>query len=146
MKYFDTQHIKNIVLLGATKSGKTTLAETMMYEGGVIQRRGTVEDGNTHSDYTDLEKEKGYSVYTSLLHTVWRDHKINILDTPGNDNFLGEILAGLQHRGIAHIYDAGTFDLGSGPQPYFAMEYVDGGTLDEFVAERAQIFKIGWRS
>lgn len=96
MKYFDTQHIKNIVLLGATKSGKTTLAETMMFEGGVINRRGTVEDGNTHSDYTDLEKSKGYSVYASLLHTVWRDHKINIIDTPGNDNFLGEILAGLQ--------------------------------------------------
>lgn len=96
MKYFDTNHIKNIVLLGATKSGKTTLAETMMFEGGVIARRGSVEEGNTHSDYTDLEKDKGYSVYASLLHTIWRDHKINIIDTPGNDNFLGEILSGLQ--------------------------------------------------
>lgn len=96
MKQFDTKHIKNIVLLGSTKSGKTTLAETMMFEGGVINRRGTVEEGNTHSDYTDIEQNKGYSVYSSLLHTVWRDHKINIIDTPGNDNFLGEILIGIR--------------------------------------------------
>lgn len=95
MKVFDTQHIKNIVLVGSTKSGKTTLAETMMFEGGVISRRGAVEEGTTASDYTDLEKEKGYSVYTSLLHTVWRENKLNILDTPGNDNFVGEFLAGL---------------------------------------------------
>lgn len=96
MKVFDTEHIKNIVLLGSTKSGKTTLAETMMFEGGVISRRGTVEEGNTYSDYSDLEREKGYSVYASLLHTVWRDHKINIIDTPGSDNFIGEILMGLR--------------------------------------------------
>ncbi len=96
MKVFDTEYIKNIVLVGGTKSGKTTLAETMMFEGGVIQRRGTVEEGNTHSDYTDLEREKGYSVYASLSHTIWRDHKINIIDTPGNDNFLGEVLAGIR--------------------------------------------------
>lgn len=96
MKIFDTSFIKNIVLVGGTKSGKTTLAETMMFEGGVIQRRGSVEEGNTHSDYTELEREKGYSVYASLLHTVWRNHKINIIDTPGNDNFLGEVMAGIR--------------------------------------------------
>ncbi|MEM0997328.1 MAG: elongation factor G [Bacteroidota bacterium] len=96
MKVFETQHIKNVVLLGSTKSGKTTLAETMMFEGGVLSRRGSVEEGNTASDFTDLEKEKGYSIYSSLLHTVWRDTKINIIDTPGNDNFIGEILQGLR--------------------------------------------------
>lgn len=96
MKVFDTQHIKNIVLLGSTKSGKTTLAETMMYEGGVIKRRGTVEDGNTISDFHEIEHEKGYSIYASLMHTIWRDHKINIIDTPGNDNFIGEIVAGVR--------------------------------------------------
>ncbi|HHG84179.1 MAG TPA: GTP-binding protein, partial [Bacteroidetes bacterium] len=96
MKIFETQHIKNVVLLGTTKSGKTTLAETMMYEGGVLTRRGTIEEGNTASDYTDLEKEKGYSIYSALLHTVWRETKINIIDTPGNDNFIGEILAGIR--------------------------------------------------
>lgn len=96
MKTFETKDIKNIVLVGATKSGKTTLAETMMFEGGVLSRRGTVEEGNTASDYADIEKEKGYSVYSTLLHTVWRDTKINIIDTPGNDNFIGELLAGLR--------------------------------------------------
>ncbi len=96
MRTFETKDIKNIVLVGSTKSGKTTLAETMMYEGGVLSRRGTVEEGNTASDYTELEKEKGYSVYASLLHTVWRDTKINIIDTPGNDNFIGELLAALR--------------------------------------------------
>lgn len=96
MKVFETQHIKNVVLLGSTKSGKTSLAETMMFEGGVLTRRGTVEEGNTASDYSELEREKGYSIYASLLHTVWRDTKINIIDTPGNDNFIGEILAGLR--------------------------------------------------
>ncbi len=96
MKSFETKDIKNVVLVGATKSGKTTLAETMMYEGGVLTRRGTIEEGNTASDYTDLEKEKGYSIYASLLHTIWRDTKINIIDTPGNDNFIGELLAALR--------------------------------------------------
>lgn len=96
MRTFETKDIKNIVLVGSTKSGKTTLAETMMFEGGVLSRRGTVEEGNTASDYTELEKEKGYSVYSSLLHTVWRDTKINIIDTPGNDNFIGELLVGLR--------------------------------------------------
>lgn len=96
MKTFETKDIKNIVLVGSTKSGKTTLAETMMFEGGVLGRRGTVEEGNTASDFTDLEKEKGYSIYASLLHTVWRDTKINIIDTPGNDNFIGELLEGLR--------------------------------------------------
>lgn len=96
MKIFDTQNIKNIVLLGSTKSGKTTLAETMMFEGGVINRRGSVEDGNTVSDFSDIEQEKGYSIYASLMHTIWRENKINIIDTPGNDNFIGETLAGLR--------------------------------------------------
>ncbi len=96
MKHFATKDIKNIVLVGSTKSGKTTLAETMMYEGGTLQRRGSIEEGNTASDYTELEKEKGYSIYASLLHTVWRDTKINMIDTPGNDNFIGELLEGLR--------------------------------------------------
>jgi elongation factor G len=96
MKTFETKDIKNIVLVGSTKAGKTMLAETMMYEGGVLTRRGSIEEANTASDYTELEKEKGYSIYASLLHTIWRDTKINIIDTPGNDNFVGELLAGLR--------------------------------------------------
>lgn len=98
MKIYDTDHVRNVVLLGSTKSGKTSLAEAMMFEGGVTNRRGTVEENNTLSDFSELEHEKSYSVFLSLLHTEWRGHKINILDTPGNDNFEGEILAGI-HAG-----------------------------------------------
>lgn len=93
MKIYDEKHIKNIVLLGNSKSGKTTLAETMLYEAGLINRRGTVEDHNTVSDYHEIEHERENSVYSTLLHTEWRNFKINIIDTPGLDDFMGEVIA-----------------------------------------------------
>lgn len=93
MKVFDAKHIKNIVLLGAAKSGKTTLAETMLYEAGLINRRGAVENKNTVSDYHEIEHERGNSVYATTMHTEWRDFKINIIDTPGLDDFIGEIVS-----------------------------------------------------
>ncbi len=91
MKVFDEKHIKNIVLLGCSKSGKTTLAETMLYEAGIINRRGTVEDHNTVSDYHAIEHERECSVYSTSLHTEWKNYKINIIDTPGLDDFIGEV-------------------------------------------------------
>jgi elongation factor G len=91
MKVFDEKHIKNIVLLGCSKSGKTTLAETMIYEAGLINRRGTVEDHNTVSDYHSIEHERECSVYSTSLHTEWKNYKINIIDTPGLDDFIGEV-------------------------------------------------------
>ena len=96
MKVFDAKHIKNIVLLGAAKSGKTTLAETMLYEAGLINRRGTVENKNTVSDYHEVEHERGNSVYATAMHTEWRDYKINIIDTPGLDDFIGEIISSIR--------------------------------------------------
>ena len=96
MKVFDAKHIKNIVLLGAAKSGKTTLAETMLFEAGLINRRGSVEDKNTVSDYHEIEHERGNSVYATALHTEWRDYKINIIDTPGLDDFIGEIISSVR--------------------------------------------------
>ncbi len=96
MKTYDEKHIKNIVLLGASKSGKTTLAETMMFEAGLINRRGSVEEGNTVSDYHNIEVERGSSIYATNLHTEWRDYKINIIDTPGLDDFIGEVIAALR--------------------------------------------------
>ncbi len=96
MKSYDEKHIKNIVLLGASKSGKTTLAETMMFEAGLINRRGSVEDGNTVSDYHEIEIERGSSIYATNLHTEWRDYKINIIDTPGLDDFIGEVIAAIR--------------------------------------------------
>ncbi len=96
MKVFDAKHIKNIVLLGAAKSGKTTLAETMLFEAGLINRRGTVENQNTISDYHEIEHERGNSVYATTMHTEWRDYKINIIDTPGLDDFIGEIISSIR--------------------------------------------------
>lgn len=96
MKVFDNKHIKNIVLLGSHKSGKTTLSETMLYEAGLINRRGAIENHNTVSDYHSLEHERESSVYTTLLHTEWRNYKINILDTPGLDDFIGEIISSVR--------------------------------------------------
>ena len=96
MPAFDTAHVKNIALLGHAGSGKTTLAECMIYEAGLITRRGSVEERNSVSDYHELEQERGNSVFTSLLHTTWRGYKINILDTPGYDDFSGEVISALR--------------------------------------------------
>ncbi|HEY1007666.1 MAG TPA: elongation factor G, partial [Sphingobacteriaceae bacterium] len=95
MKTFDEKHIKNVVLVGPAKSGKTTLAETMLFEAGIIHRRGTVEDRNTVCDYREIEHERGNSVYATLVHTEWRDYKINLIDTPGLDDFIGEVITAI---------------------------------------------------
>ncbi len=96
MKHFETGQIKNVAVLGHAGCGKTTLAETMLFEAGEISRRGTVEEGNTVSDYTELEHQRGNSVFDSVLHLEWKDHKINIIDTPGIDDFAGEIISALR--------------------------------------------------
>lgn len=96
MTNFDSSHVKNIVLLGHSGSGKTTLAECMLYEAGLTTRRGTVEEGNTVSDFFELEQQRGNSIFSKLLHTRWRGYKINILDTPGYDDFAGEVLSALR--------------------------------------------------
>lgn len=93
MKVYDDKHLKNIVLLGAPKAGKTLLAEDMAFEAGIIHRRGTIEGMNTVSDYHDIEHERGNSVFATPLHTEWKDYKINIIDTPGFDDFIGEIVS-----------------------------------------------------
>lgn len=96
MSALDGAHVKNIVLLGHAGSGKTTLAESMLYEAGMINRRGSVEERNTVSDYTELEKERGNSLCAKLLLSQWRGFKINILDTPGNDDFSSEVIGALK--------------------------------------------------
>jgi len=96
MPDFDTAHVKNIVLLGHLGSGKTTLAECMLFEAGLINRRGSILEKNTVSDYTLLEQERGHSIYSKLLNTRWRGYKINILDTPGYDDFAGEVIGALR--------------------------------------------------
>ena len=96
MADFDTSHVKNIVMLGHAGSGKTTLAECMLFEAGLITRRGSVAEKNTVSDYHELEQERGNSLFSKLLHTKWQGYKINILDTPGYDDFTGEVISALR--------------------------------------------------
>ena len=96
MPNYDTNHVKNIALLGHAGCGKTTLAESMLFEAGIIKRRGSIAQKNTISDYHELEIERQSSVFTSLLHSPWKDYKINILDTPGYDDFAGEVISALR--------------------------------------------------
>ncbi|MCX8020990.1 MAG: elongation factor G [Chitinophagaceae bacterium] len=96
MPEFDTSHVKNIVLLGHAGSGKTTLAECMLFEAGVITRRGSIAEQNTTGDYHELEKERGNTIFSKLMHVKWRGYKINILDTPGYDDFVGEVISALR--------------------------------------------------
>jgi len=95
MKTYTTDHIRNIAILGNSSSGKTTLAEAMLFNGGVIERRGTVEAKNTVSDYKPIEQENRNSVYSTVLYAEYRDRKINILDTPGLDDFSGGVVSSL---------------------------------------------------
>ncbi len=92
----DTKNLRNVVLLGHSGSGKTLFAETMLFESGAITRRGTIEGQNTASDYTKIEQERGNSLFSSLMHVQWRDNKINIIDTPGYDDFVGEVISSLK--------------------------------------------------
>ncbi len=96
MKVFQTKEIRNIALIGGAKSGKTTLAEAMLFEGGVISRRGSVEDKNTVSDYRPIELERQNSVSASILYSLCDNKKINIIDTPGFDDFCGEVISALR--------------------------------------------------
>lgn len=96
MAEFDTSHVKSIVLLGHAGSGKTTLAECMLYEAGLTTRRGTIAERNTVGDYHELEQERGNSIFSKLMHTKWRGYKINIIDTPGYDDFVGEVISALR--------------------------------------------------
>src|SRR3712207_5851126 len=89
MRVYQTNEIKNIALLGSAGSGKTTLAESMLFEAGIIKRRGSVESKNTVSDYFPVELEYGYSVFPTVFHVEWNNKKLNIIDCPGSDDFIG---------------------------------------------------------
>ncbi|NMC37680.1 MAG: elongation factor G, partial [Bacteroidales bacterium] len=95
MKTYQTDQIKSIALLGNSGSGKTTLAEAMLFNGGVIERRGTIDGKNTVSDYRPIEQENGNSIFSTVLYTEYQNKKINILDTPGLDDFSGGVISSL---------------------------------------------------
>ncbi len=96
MKVYDTRDIRNVALLGHSGSGKTLFAECMLFEAGEITRRGSIEEKNTSSDYTNIEQERGNSLFATLMHASWKDSKINIIDTPGFDDFIGEVASALK--------------------------------------------------
>ncbi|MBD5333670.1 MAG: elongation factor G [Bacteroides sp.] len=103
MKVYQTNEIKNIALLGSKGSGKTTLAEAMLYECGVIKRRGTVEAGNTVSDSFPVEKEYGYSVFSTVFYAEFLGRKLNVIDCPGADDFVGNAITALNVTDTAVI-------------------------------------------
>lgn len=96
MKVYQTQDIRDIAIIGGNRTGKTTLAETMAFHGGVISRRGTVEDKNTLSDYREVELERQQSIQSSVIYSEFEDVKFNMIDCPGFDDFVGEVIGALR--------------------------------------------------
>ena len=119
MKVYQTSEIKNIALLGSAGSGKTTLAESMLYEAGIIKRRGTVEQKNTVSDYFPVEQEYGYSVFSTVFHVEWNNKKLNIIDCPGSDDFVGGAITALNVTDQAVILINGQYGPEVGTQNAF---------------------------
>lgn len=101
MKTYQTDKIRNIALIGNGGSGKTSIAEAMLFEGGVIDRKGTVNGKNTASDYNEIEHENLNSVFSTVLYTEFNDHKINIIDTPGADDFIGGVISSFSAADLA---------------------------------------------
>ncbi|KAB6317093.1 elongation factor G, partial [Bacteroides xylanisolvens] len=114
-----TNEIKNIALLGSSGSGKTTLVEAMLFESGVIKRRGSVAAKNTVSDYFPVEQEYGYSVFSTVLHVEWNNKKLNIIDCPGSDDFVGSTVTALNVTDTAIILLNGQYGVEVGTQNHF---------------------------
>jgi elongation factor G len=119
MRVYKTNEIKNIALIGSAGSGKTTLAESMLYEAGIINRRGSVEAKTTVSDYFPVEHEYGYSVFPTLFHAEWNNKKLNIIDCPGADDFIGGAITALNVTDQALILVNGQYGPEVGTQNAF---------------------------
>ncbi len=142
MKQYKSNEIKNIALLGSKGSGKTTLAEAMLLECGVIKRRGTVEAGNTVSDYFPVEKEYGYSVFSTIFYAEFLGKKLNVIDCPGSEDFVGNAYTALGVADTAmivvdaqHGVEVGTQNIfrttGKLKKPViFALNQLDGEKAD----------------
>lgn len=119
MRVYQTNEIKNIALLGSAGSGKTTLAEAMLYESGLIKRRGSVEAKNTVSDYFPVEQEYGYSVFSTVFNVEWNNKKLNIIDCQGSDDFVGGAITALNVTDQAVILINGQYGPEVGTQNNF---------------------------
>lgn len=119
MKVYQTNEIKNIALLGNDGSGKTTLTEALLYESGIIKRRGRITAKNTVSDYFPVEQEYGYSVFSTVYHVEWNGKKLNIIDCPGSDDFVGAAITALNVTDTAILLLNGQYGPEVGTQNNF---------------------------
>ncbi len=119
MKVYQTNEIKNIALLGNDGSGKTTLTEALLYESGIIKRRGRITAKNTVSDYFPVEQEYGYSVFSTVFHVEWNGKKLNIIDCPGSDDFVGAAITALNVTDTAILLLNGQYGPEVGTQNHF---------------------------
>lgn len=119
MKVYQTNEIKNIALLGNDGSGKTTLTEALLYESGIIKRRGRITAKNTVSDYFPVEQEYGYSVFSTVYHVEWNGKKLNIIDCPGSDDFVGAAITALNVTDTAILLLNGQYGPEVGTQNHF---------------------------
>ena len=119
MKVYQTNEIKNIALLGNDGSGKTTLTEALLYESGIIKRRGRITAKNTVSDYFPVEQEYGYSVFSTVYHVEWNGKKLNIIDCPGSDDFVGAAITALNVTDTAILLLNGQYGPEVGIQNHF---------------------------
>ena len=119
MKIYRTNEIKNITILGNDGAGKTTLTETLLFEAGVISRRGRITQKNTVSDYFPVEQEYGYSVFSTVFHTEWNGKKLNFIDCPGSDDFSGAVMTALSVTDTAVLMLNGANGVEVGTQNHF---------------------------
>lgn len=119
MKVYGTHNIKNIALLGNDGSGKTTLTEALLFESGQIARRGRITMKNTVSDYFPVEQDYGYSVFSTVFHVEWNEKKLNIIDCPGSDDFVGAALTALNVTDTALLLINGQYGPEVGTQNHF---------------------------
>ena len=154
MKVYETNEIKNIALLGSKGSGKTTLAEAMLYECGVIKRRGSIEAKNTVSDYFPVEKEYGYSVFSTIFYAEFLNKKLNVIDCPGSDDFVGNAITALNVTDTGVILIDTQYGVEVGTQNIFrttaqlkkpvifAMNQLDGekADYDNVIEQMTEIF------
>ena len=116
MKTYQTNEIKNIAIVGCSGSGKTTLTEAMLYEGGIIKRRGTIEAKNTVSDYFPVEQEYGYSVFSTVFQIEQAGKKLNLIDCPGSDDFAGSMVSAMTVADLAMMVINGQYGVEVGTQ------------------------------
>lgn len=119
MKVYGTHNIKNIALLGNDGSGKTTLTEALLFESSQIARRGRITMKNTVSDYFPVEQDYGYSVFSTVFHVEWNGKKLNIIDCPGSDDFVGAALTALNVTDTALLLINGQYGPEVGTQNHF---------------------------